>query len=100
MINPEKYSVNNITGSINILECRGESEGSLPCSPVPPQFGAPHYSPVDEKNIRRIRRTITVIRNSPSKDSFIGATNSAVSSSPHSVISMPPVMMSRAVSAV
>lgn len=51
MINPEKYSVNNITGSINILNAAAKAKVHyFVFSSSAAVYGAPHYSPVDEKH--------------------------------------------------
>ena len=51
MINPEKYSVNNITGTINILNQAAESGiKNFVFSSSAATYGEPKYVPMDEKH--------------------------------------------------
>ncbi len=51
MINPEKYSVNNITGSLNILNAATAAGVKyFVFSSSAATYGAPQYMPVDEKH--------------------------------------------------
>ena len=51
MINPEKYSVNNITGSINILNAASAAGVKyFVFSSSAATYGAPKYQPVDEEH--------------------------------------------------
>ena len=51
MINPEKYSVNNITGSINILNAASAAGVKyFVFSSSAATYGAPQYQPVDENH--------------------------------------------------
>ena len=51
MIAPEKYSVNNITGTINILNCAVEAKVKyIVFSSSAAVYGEPHYLPIDEKH--------------------------------------------------
>ena len=51
MINPEKYSVNNITGSINILNAASAAGVKyFVFSSSAATYGAPKYQPVDENH--------------------------------------------------
>jgi UDP-glucose 4-epimerase len=49
MTHPEKYSVNNITGTINILNCAAAAGvNTVVFSSSAAVYGAPHYIPIDE----------------------------------------------------
>lgn len=51
MINPEKYSVNNIAGTINILNAASEcGVRRFVFSSSAAVYGEPHYIPIDEKH--------------------------------------------------
>lgn len=51
MINPEKYSVNNITGSLNILNAASLAKVKyIVFSSSAATYGAPQYTPVDENH--------------------------------------------------
>ncbi|MDR2592570.1 MAG: UDP-glucose 4-epimerase GalE [Chitinispirillales bacterium] len=51
MIQPEKYSVNNIAGTINILNCAAAAGiGIVVFSSTAAVYGAPSYLPMDEKH--------------------------------------------------
>lgn len=51
MINPEKYSVNNITGSLNILNAASLAHVKyIVFSSSAATYGAPKYTPVDENH--------------------------------------------------
>ena len=51
MLKPEKYSVNNITGSLNILNaCTEAGVKYLVFSSSAAVYGAPEYLPIDEKH--------------------------------------------------
>lgn len=51
MILPEKYSVNNIAGTINILNCAAAAGiGIIVFSSTAAVYGAPSYLPMDEKH--------------------------------------------------
>jgi len=51
MILPEKYSVNNIAGTINILNCAAAAGiGIVVFSSTAAVYGAPNYLPMDEKH--------------------------------------------------
>jgi UDP-glucose 4-epimerase len=51
MTHPEKYSVNNITGTINILNCAAAAGiGIVVFSSTAAVYGAPNYLPMDEKH--------------------------------------------------
>ncbi len=51
MIEPEKYSVNNITGSINILNAMSQAHvGYIVFSSSAAVYGEPRYNPIDEKH--------------------------------------------------
>jgi UDP-glucose 4-epimerase len=54
MLRPEKYSVNNINGTINILNAAAESGiGNIIFSSSAAVYGEPEYLPVDEKHPTR-----------------------------------------------
>ncbi|MDR0589030.1 MAG: UDP-glucose 4-epimerase GalE [Spirochaetaceae bacterium] len=51
MVKPEKYSVNNITGTINILNAAGEGGiKNIVFSSSAAVYGEPEYLPIDEKH--------------------------------------------------
>jgi UDP-glucose 4-epimerase len=51
MTHPEKYSVNNISGTINILNCAAAAGiGIIVFSSTAAVYGAPSYLPMDEKH--------------------------------------------------
>ncbi len=51
MLNPEKYSINNITGSVNLLNaCTAYGVKYFVFSSSAAVYGSPQYMPVDEKH--------------------------------------------------
>jgi UDP-glucose 4-epimerase len=51
MVQPEKYSVNNIAGTVNILNCAAAAGiGIVVFSSTAAVYGAPSYLPMDEKH--------------------------------------------------
>ncbi|MFP4165048.1 MAG: UDP-glucose 4-epimerase GalE [Chitinispirillaceae bacterium] len=51
MIVPEKYSINNITGTLNLLNAAGEAGvGNVVFSSSAAVYGEPRYLPMDEKH--------------------------------------------------
>ena len=75
MIIPEKYSVNNITGTLNILNVAMEYNcKNMVFSSSAAIFGEPKYIPIDEDH-QKIQKIIMVIQNFPLKITWNGIQN-------------------------